>query len=127
MIRESNVILVEDDFYARSIMELLLRRDLRTRVIEQASNPADLSRALKEISEASQQVDLVLIDTAVLAYLERMIAVFHDMQRCRGKAIKHRPQEVELRQWVAGALDKQHRHFDVGQMLRPFDAPRSGF
>jgi len=63
MAGDTHVFLVEDDFYARNWMELLLRRDWRTRVVQQAAGPQDLPAALADLSHQSKRVDLILIDT----------------------------------------------------------------
>lgn len=73
MNKEVNVLIVEDDFYARNAMELLLRRDWRTRVFREVGNPADFSKALSDLNkqQAKDKEDgvekayLVLIDTDI--------------------------------------------------------------
>jgi len=63
MAKETHVLLVEDDFYARNWMELLLRRDWRTRVVGEVSNPVELSNAFISLNDQNGHADLVLIDT----------------------------------------------------------------
>ncbi len=65
MDKEIRVLLAEDDFYARNWMEMLLRRDLRTKLIGQVSEPAGLSAALEYMNRHSERVDLILIDTDI--------------------------------------------------------------
>jgi DNA-binding NarL/FixJ family response regulator len=65
MVKEISVLLVEDDFYARHWMEMLLRRDWRTRVVDVVKSPLELAETLKEINKHSEHVDLVLIDTDI--------------------------------------------------------------
>ena len=65
MNREIRVLLVEDDFYARNWMELLLRRDLRTKLIREVADPAGLAAALEDIHRHHERVDLILIDTDI--------------------------------------------------------------
>ncbi len=65
MPKEIRVMLVEDDFYARNWMELLLRRDWRTKVIQEVTDAADLSAALNDLAEHHEKIDLVLIDTDI--------------------------------------------------------------
>lgn len=63
--RESCVVLVEDDYYARTWMELLLRRDWRTRVVGEVGSPTDLSSVLEDLKAHNERIDLALIDTDV--------------------------------------------------------------
>lgn len=63
MTGEIRVLIVEDDFYARNWMELLLRRDWRTKVAREVNNPVALSIALEDLNNHHEQIDLVLIDT----------------------------------------------------------------
>lgn len=65
MATDTNVLLVEDDFYARHMLELLLRRDWRTRVVGEANAPADVARVLSEIHDDELTVDLILLDTDI--------------------------------------------------------------
>jgi DNA-binding NarL/FixJ family response regulator len=65
MAKEIRVLLVEDDFYARNWMELLLRRDWRTKVVDEVKSPAELASALEEINKHNKRVDIILIDTDV--------------------------------------------------------------
>ena len=65
MDREIRVLLAEDDFYARNWMEMLLRRDLRTKLVGEVSEPAGLSSALEHINRHRERVDLILIDTDI--------------------------------------------------------------
>jgi DNA-binding NarL/FixJ family response regulator len=65
MAKEIRVLLVEDDFYARNWMELLLRRDWRTKVAREVGSPAELSNALEDINKHRERVDLILIDTDI--------------------------------------------------------------
>ena len=65
MDKEIRVLIAEDDFYARNWMELLLRRDLRTKLVGGVSEPAGLSAALEDMNRHSERVDLILIDTDI--------------------------------------------------------------
>lgn len=65
MNQEIRVLLVEDDFYARNWMELILRRDLRTKLIREVAGPAGLATALEDIRRHNERVDLILIDTDI--------------------------------------------------------------
>lgn len=65
MLKEIRVLVVEDDFYARNWMEMLLRRDWRTKVIGEVGNPIVLSALLKEMDAHNERIDLVLIDTDI--------------------------------------------------------------
>jgi DNA-binding NarL/FixJ family response regulator len=65
MAKEISVVLVEDDFYARHWMEMLLRRDWRTRVIGEVNSAANLSDKLQDLSQHHERIDLVLIDTDI--------------------------------------------------------------
>lgn len=65
MARVSNVLLVEDDFYARSFMEMLLRRDWRTSIVGDVCSPERLAHTLKDLDDHKKRVDLVLIDTDI--------------------------------------------------------------
>ena len=65
MIDDIHVLLVEDDFEARSMMELLLRRDWRTKVTKSAKNPAELSAVLEDIRKQKEKIDLILMDTEI--------------------------------------------------------------
>jgi len=65
MDRDINVIIVEDDIYARYWMELMLRRDWRTRVIGQAQDGATLAGILDDFEKHNQRVDLILIDVDI--------------------------------------------------------------
>jgi DNA-binding NarL/FixJ family response regulator len=67
MIREVRVLLVEDDFYARGWMEMLLRRDWRTRVVGEADQARGLAVLLQALRAGQTRVDLALIDTDILA------------------------------------------------------------
>lgn len=64
MLKDINVILVEDDPYARDFMSMLLRRDWRTRVVgEYGSDCAiELHHALRQ---PAAHVDVLLVDTEV--------------------------------------------------------------
>lgn len=57
----TNVLIVESDLYARNWEEMLLRRDWRTRVVQQVGSPADLAQALADLCQHREKVDLVLI------------------------------------------------------------------
>jgi DNA-binding NarL/FixJ family response regulator len=64
MQKELNVIIVEDDPYARDFMSMLLRRDWRTRVVGEFSSLSglDLKQALRS---SSAPADILLLDTEV--------------------------------------------------------------
>lgn len=64
MQKELNVIIVEDDPYARDFMSILLRRDWRTRVVGEYSSLSgmELKQALRS---PSAHVDILLLDTEV--------------------------------------------------------------
>lgn len=61
MDREIQVIIVEDDPFARNWMTLLVARDWRTRVVADFESPEMLS--LYFSSNISQQVDIIVLDT----------------------------------------------------------------
>lgn len=65
MAKQINIVLVEDDFYSRHLMEMLLRRDWRTRILKQVGNPVDLCAALADLDEHNEKVHLILIDTDI--------------------------------------------------------------
>lgn len=60
---EIRTLIVEDDPYSRAWMELLLRRDWRTKVMGEASDPTELSRLLADLRGAHSRLDLILVDT----------------------------------------------------------------
>jgi DNA-binding NarL/FixJ family response regulator len=64
MQKDLNIMLVEDDTYARDFMSMLLRRDWRTRVLgEYGSHTGlELRQALRS---ATAQVDILIVDTEV--------------------------------------------------------------
>ena len=64
MQKELNVVIVEDDPYARDFMSMLLRRDWRTRVVGEFSSLSgmELKQALRS---PSAHVDILLLDTEV--------------------------------------------------------------
>lgn len=62
MQKELNVIIVEDDPYARDFMSMLLRRDWRTRVVGEFSSLSGME--LKQALHASH-ADILLLDTEV--------------------------------------------------------------
>ena len=64
MQKELNVIIVEDDPYARDFMSMLLRRDWRTRVVGEFSSLSgmELKQALRS---PSAHIDVLLLDTEV--------------------------------------------------------------
>jgi DNA-binding NarL/FixJ family response regulator len=66
MQKELNVIIVEDDPYARDFMSMLLRRDWRTRVVGEFSSLSgmELKQALHS-APPSAHVDILLLDTEV--------------------------------------------------------------
>jgi DNA-binding NarL/FixJ family response regulator len=65
MPNNAHVVIVEDDYYARHWMEMLLRRDWRTRVVKQVGSPVDLFVALADLDKHNKKVDIVLIDTDI--------------------------------------------------------------
>lgn len=65
MNRVCNVLIIEDDFYANNWMEMLLRRDWRTRVVGQVRNPVDLPVLLKELHSHKVKANIALIDTDI--------------------------------------------------------------
>ena len=65
MIDGIHVLLLEDDFAARNMMELLLRRDWRTKVTKAAKNPEELSVILDGVRKHKERIDLILIDTDI--------------------------------------------------------------
>src|ERR1043166_8822914 len=62
MQKELNVIIVEDDPYARDFMSMLLRRDWRTRVVGEFSSLSGME--LKQALHVSH-VDILVLDTEV--------------------------------------------------------------
>ncbi|MFT3894402.1 MAG: hypothetical protein QM730_22455 [Anaerolineales bacterium] len=64
MQKELNVIIVEDDPYARDFMSMLLRRDWRTRVVGEFSSLSGME--LKQtLRSPSAHVDILVLDTEV--------------------------------------------------------------
>ena len=64
MQKELNVIIVEDDPYARDFMSMLLRRDWRTRVVGEFSSLSGIE--LKQVLHSpSPHVDVLVLDTEV--------------------------------------------------------------
>ena len=62
MQKELNVIIVEDDPYARDLMSMLLRQDWRTRVVGEFSSLSGLG--LKQaLRSPSAHVYIILLDT----------------------------------------------------------------
>ena len=59
------VLIVEDDFFARNSIELLLRRDWRTKVIGVAKNSAELYTILNDLNGPYMQADVIIIDTDI--------------------------------------------------------------
>jgi DNA-binding NarL/FixJ family response regulator len=64
-VKEVRVLLVEDDFYACNLMELLLRRDWRTKIVGEVNYAVDLSKTLEDMKKHSEGIDLVVIDTDI--------------------------------------------------------------
>jgi len=62
MPKDLNVLLIEDDPYARDLMSMLLARDWRTRVAAETDSEEDVRRLL---NDPIQKVDAVLLDTEV--------------------------------------------------------------
>lgn len=62
MPKDLNVLLIEDDPYARDLMSMLLARDWRTRVTAETGSEEDVQRLLED---PVQKVDVVLVDTEV--------------------------------------------------------------
>jgi DNA-binding NarL/FixJ family response regulator len=62
MSKDLNVLLIEDDPYARDLMSMLLARDWRTRVIAETGSEVDVRRLL---DDPVQRIDIVLVDTEV--------------------------------------------------------------
>jgi DNA-binding NarL/FixJ family response regulator len=62
MPKDLNVLLIEDDPYARDLMGMLLARDWRTRVTAETDSEEDVTRLL---NDPIQQIDTVLLDTEV--------------------------------------------------------------
>jgi DNA-binding NarL/FixJ family response regulator len=64
MQKDLNVILVEDDTYARDFMSMLLRRDWRTRVVGEfgSHTSVEFRQALRS---SAAQVDVLVVDTEV--------------------------------------------------------------
>jgi hypothetical protein len=58
-------LIVEDDFYARHWMEMLLRRDWRTRVAGQAGSLKELGDSLAKLEQTGQKIHVAVIDTEI--------------------------------------------------------------
>lgn len=80
MSKEIRVLLVEDDFYARNWMELLLRRDWRTKVSREVTNATALSAALADVAEHHEKIDLILIDTDIPHNPTWLLEVMHCLE-----------------------------------------------
>ena len=81
MAKEIRVLLAEDDFYARNWMEMLLRRDWRTKVSREVDSPAELSGALEDINEHNERVDLILIDTDIPHDVKWLTEALHSLAK----------------------------------------------
>ena len=86
MKREIRVLLTEDDFYARSWMEMILRRDLRTRVVREVNGPIELSTALDDMHNHRVLVDMVIIDTDVPGDQRWLADVLRNYEKSKSKA-----------------------------------------
>lgn len=90
----ARVVVVEDDFYSRHWMEMLLRRDWRTRVIKQVDSPATLFAALADLVKKEQKFELILVDTDIpydtqwLPGVLKKLADYNDHQREKHYASK---------------------------------------
>lgn len=62
MKKEINVIIVEDDPYARDFMSLMLRRDWRTRVVGEFGSFATI-KLQQALRQQSPHVDVIIVDT----------------------------------------------------------------
>ena len=62
MAKDIQVLIIEDDPYARDLMALLLTRDWRTRVIAEVANQQELTTFL---SEYHPPIDVVVLDTEI--------------------------------------------------------------
>ena len=62
MKQDINIIVLEDDPFARSWMTLLAARDWRTRIISEAENPGEL---LKFLDKNAAKIDLIILDTDI--------------------------------------------------------------
>jgi DNA-binding NarL/FixJ family response regulator len=65
MAKRIRILLVEDDFYARHWMEMMLRRDWRTQVVGEVESPTALAGVLQDLNHRHQRIDLALIDTDI--------------------------------------------------------------
>lgn len=62
MKKELNIIIIEDDPYARDFMSLLLRRDWRTRVVGEFGSYATI-KLQQALRQQSPHVDVIIVDT----------------------------------------------------------------
>ena len=62
---DSHIVIVEDDYHARTWMELIFRRDWRTRVVGTASSPVELSTVMQGLKANQISASLILIDTDI--------------------------------------------------------------
>lgn len=119
--RDTRVLLIEDDPYARTMMELLLRRDWRTRVAASVNHPRELRAALESLRAARQRVDLVLVDTDIpgdTAWLpETLAALRGGKARVLFTGVAPRPALVErlpVDLDLAGYVIKDEIRFGLG-------------
>src|SRR5438094_850767 len=86
-------------------------------------------RAFRRVRELFQEVlrrKLRIAAPALLAHMERMVCVIDDVERRPGQALHGGPQQIEMRQLVARALQKKHGNRDFAQMRGPLDAALAG-
>ena len=83
MNRNTRVIIVDDDMYARNWMAFLLTRDLRTQVVATVSGPRKAKTALHTMHPL-EPIDIVIIDTEFPDEREwafQIAKLFHSKQR----------------------------------------------
>ena len=73
MAKDIQVLIIEDDPYARDLMTLLLTRDWRTRVIGEIANQHELRDFIEEFHPP---VDVVIVDTEIPGEPDRLVSGF---------------------------------------------------
>ena len=62
MVTEVNTVILEDDFFSRNWMSLILARDWRTRVVADVATVEELNDFLRN---ATSRVDMIIVDTEI--------------------------------------------------------------
>lgn len=76
-----NVVVLEDDFFSRNWMSLILSRDWRTRLV---ADIATLEEIQREILNPSTRIDVVIIDTEIYRDLKWIAGLLDQIRECSG-------------------------------------------